>query len=704
MSIESKPTPPASNESSERSSQEYAALSADLRIEAYRWLENIASPEVGAWIAEENARTAEALKAAPVAALERRFNELSNVTEKAMPIPHAGKYFFMQRRPDEDFYMLYEKDSLNGEPRLVFDTQELHATQGLVVDPSTWEVSDNGKLLVCHVSEAATDLKSIWTIDVETGTVLPESIPQETYPHFLTWNGDSSGFWYYRSGSEAPPGEERYYRKLYFHEIGQPAENDRMVFGAGYPKDALVGIRCSDDRQHAYLAATYTAAPGDKQKTYERFIADPNDVEGTQVRICPDVTGLVSGFIHGGRVFLELREDTPNGKLISAPVAEAGKPSDAWETVLPETGASLLQVMGVGDKLVVHTMENAVSVLRVHRLDGSIEREIGLPSLGTVPFVITDPTNPKEFFFSFSSFATVPTSYRYDMATNEYEVIQKFEVRANLESLEVTEEWVVSKDGTRVPMFLVRRKDVPQDTETPTLFYAYGGFGKAMRPEFNPFILPFVEAGGTYALVCARGGGELGQAWYDAGRREHKQNTIDDVIAAIEHEIAAGHTNPKKVAIKGESNGGMVMSAVMLERPDLVQGAALIGVPVTNLLEHDKSTVGLHWIYDYGNPHDPAEIPRLRALSPVHTVRPGVEYPATLIHTGRKDDRVHPSHSYMFQALLEEAAAGDEDHLLLVEEMAGHGGSFAKSGIDKKHAMLYGFVFEKLGMDMPEKL
>jgi len=459
-----------------------------------------------------------------------------------------------------------------------------------------------------------------------------------------------------------PAGDEEYFRRIYFHRLGADWRNDPLVAGEGRPKEEWAEISASSDWRYALLSRSLDWAKNDL------FVRRLDGGAGfTPVAVGLD--GQTRGDVHGDTLYLRTNVGAPRYRIVRAPVATPGP--EHWAEVVPE-GDGVIEDFGIaGGRLVVQVLEDAHSRLRVHDLSGRLLHEVRLPTLGTVRGLSTVAERP-EAYFQFDSYAYPTAVLRLDPASGALHPVEQLACAVDLAAYETRQEWCTSKDGTRVPMFVVARRGVARDGRSPALLTGYGGFEISQTPAFDRRLLPLLERGVVFAEANLRGGGEFGRAWHEAGRLGRKQNVFDDFHAAAEHLVRAGYTASDRLAVWGGSNGGLLTGAAVVQRPELI-AAAVVAVPLLDMLRYQRFAIARLWIPEYGTAEDPAQFPFLYAYSPYHHVRPGTAYPAVLLTTAESDSRVAPLHAMKMAARLQAATAGERPVLLRVEPKAGHG-------------------------------
>jgi prolyl oligopeptidase len=584
------------------------------------------------------------------------------------------------------------RDSLNGAPRLLIDPNTW-ADDGATA-LGGWEVSEQGDRIVYSIQEGGTDWRTVRVLDVATGQPLGDEVKWVKFSG-LAWAKDGSGFFYSRF-PEPEEGEAfqslNKNHQVYFHAIGTPQSADRLMFATPDRPDLNNFAQVSDDGNWLIVSSS-----SGTDSRYEVSLVDLKR-PGSKPRV------LIPGFDNNwgyignrGSIFYFVTDkDAPRQRIVSLDVAQ---PKPVARSVVAQDEATVRSASLVGGKIIASYLKDARSDVRIHALGGALERTIELPGIGTAGGFSGDFDDP-ETFFSFTSFNRPSTIYRYDTRTGEASPWAEPKVAFNPDDYEVTQVFYSSKDGTRVPMFVVRKKGMTGPA--PTLLYGYGGFDISITPGFSPARLAWLEKGGVYAVANIRGGGEYGKEWHDGGRLANKQNTFDDFIAAGEYLKASGITSPRGLAIQGGSNGGLLVGAVVNQRPDLIDaGNASVGV--MDMLRFDRFTAGRYWVDDYGHPNREADFKTLLAYSPYHNIRPGVRYPPVLVTTADTDDRVVPGHSFKYVAALQAANPGGQmnparPHLIRIETRAGHGAGKPTDKIIEEAADVYAFLARFTGL------
>jgi len=632
----------------------------------YHWMENLDSPEVKQWVDAENKITFGYLEKIPQREqIKARMTHLWNYERYTTPFKRGGRYFYSKNDGLQNQNVYYVQDSLSGEPRVLLDPNKLSADGTVAL--SEMAISEDGKTMAYSLAASGSDWVEWHFRNIDTGKDLPD---------VLKWSKFSSGSFthdgkalYYSRYDEPKSGNKlenaNYYHKLYLHTLGTPQSEDKLVYETPEHKDWLFNGQVTNDGH--YLIINVSVGTDQRTRLYYKDLTKPN---APVVKLLDDFDAEYDFVDNDGPVFWIVTDNNaPMMRLIAIDTEHPAK-SD-WKTVIPETKDKLEGVGAVGGKLIASYLKDAYTQVNVHDESGKLEGSIQLPGIGTAEGFGGERTD-NETFFTFQSFTTPPTVYRYEVPTAKASVFRKPKVDFNPDDFEVKQVFYHSKDGTRVPMFLAYKKGIKLDGKNPTYLYGYGGFNISLTPNFVVANLVWMEMGGVYAVANLRGGGEYGTKWHEAGMKHNKQNVFDDFIAAGEWLIKNKYTSTPKLACGGRSNGGLLVGAVLTQRPDL-WGATLPGVGVMDMLRFNKFTIGWAWMSDYGNPENPADFAYLRKYSPLHNLKPGTKYPPSLIVTADHDDRVVPAHSFKFVATLQADQGGDAPELIRIETKAGHG-------------------------------
>ncbi|HSN70494.1 MAG TPA: prolyl oligopeptidase family serine peptidase [Steroidobacteraceae bacterium] len=661
----------------------------------YRWLEQDVreSPEVADWVARQNAVTMKYLHALPGRAeIERRVTELWDYERFSLPVKRGGRYFFLRNDGLQNQAVLYVQDSLDAVPRLLIDPN------GWSEDGTTaladFEPSPDGRFVAYAVQESGSDWRRIEVLDVASGERVGEPVQWAKFTS-IAWAGDGSGFFYARFPE---PEEGAAYQNLnlnhavYFHRIGAAQSQDRLVYSRPQFPEHSFSVRVTDDGR--YLLITVWKGTDER---YELVVDDLSDDAPP--------TLLIGGFEHeyalagnvGRTFYLRTNRGAPRSRIVAV---ELDDPDPArWREIVPQADATLVGANLVGTRLVANYLEHASTAVRLYTLDGQPAGRVELPGLGTASGFDGRADDP-ETFFAFASFNVPTTLYRFDVLSDEREVFKRPPVPFDPADYVVEQVFYESRDGTRVPMFISHRRDIERDGRTPTLLYGYGGFNQSITPYYSVQMMAWMQMGGILAVANLRGGGEYGKAWHDAGRLANKQNVFDDFIAAAEFLIEQRYTSPQHLGIQGGSNGGLLVAAVINQRPDLF-AAALPAVGVMDMLRFNRFTAGRFWVDDYGDPGNPQDLQTLLAYSPYHNIRRGIRYPAVLVTTADTDDRVVPAHSFKYIARLQQAQGGEAPVLIRIETRAGHGAGIPTSKRIEEVADSWAFLAYHTGREVP---
>lgn len=658
----------------------------------YRYLEE-ESKKTSYWIKDQNRYTKSLIDKIPIKKkLKQQLKKLYKIDSFGIPVPRNGYYFFMDRKGSEDLGVLYIQDGLKGKPRILIDQNKLSRDKTAVV--TSWSPSWDGKLLAYSLSEASNDRASIYVMDVDTGKKLTDIIPGELYPsRSVTWKPDNSGFWYTHRHPSAPKGEEKFHQKLYFHNLGSNFKDDPLIFGEDLAKEDTPGAVVSKDGHYLLVAIYFSSTK--KEKT-ELFLKDLNDIKSDFIPIVEGIDSLFSGSIYKDTVFIGTNYKAPKWKIMSFKIKDAGKGIKSWRNIIPEGKNYIVNRYEiVQDNLFVEILEDVHSLLKIFDLNGKFIKEITLPAIGSIDILIGEQDG-KELFFNFSAYLIPNTIYRYDIKSKQVSEFKKVKLGLNDKLFTVKQVWYPSKDGTKIPMFLVHKKGLKLNRDNPTLLYGYGGFNINTTPGFNRTIVPFLEDGGVYAEAILRGGGEFGEKWHKAGMKNKKQNVFDDFISAAEWLTKNKYTNPNKLALFGWSNGGLLVGATITQKPELAK-VAIIGAPVLDMVRYHLFHGGRHWIQEYGSAENEKEFKYLLKYSPYHNVKEE-KYPAVLILTADKDDRVHPMHAFKMAARLQQANGSANPILIRIETKAGHSGAAPIYKFVDQYSDMYSFIYWQLGI------
>ena len=659
-------------------------------IDKYRWLEDGNSSQTQKWVAEEMAYTRAVLDPLPGReAIHKRLTELLSIGSIGVP-QIGGKYYFYTRREGmQNQPVLYVREGVDGKDRVLFDANQLAADGTIALD--WFAPSENGKYLAYGTSPSGSEMSTLHILETKTGNTLPDTI-ERTRAASIAWMPDNSGFYYtrYPKKGDLPAGQERYNRHVFYHELGTDPETDPPIFGEGRDPEDWPSVSLDNDGRMLLI----TVSQG-WTKT-ELFLMDLK--RGTPpTRITTGKNFLYTASVYNGRVYIVTNEDAPRYRMF---VAEAGNyERDDWKEIIPQTGGVLKHASVWGGKIFAEYEQNATSQLTVFNIEGTKLNDIALPAIGTV-FGSGGKWDRDEIFYGFQSFTFAPSIYRYDLEKRSGSLWAKVDAPSiDPAAYEVQQEWYHSKDGTRVPMFIVHKKGLKKDGRNPTLLTAYGGFNVSMTPAFNRAAYLWMEHGGVYAVANLRGGAEFGEDWHRAGMLDKKQNVFDDMIAAAEYLIAEKYTDKDHLAIQGGSNGGLLMGAMITQHPELFR-AVVCQVPLLDMLHYQDFQIAKLWIPEYGTAENPEQFKWLYAYSPYHHVKAGTEYPAVLFMTADFDTRVDPMHAKKMAALMQASASNGKSRpiLLRIEAKAGHGAGKPVAKQIEEGTDVYSFLFWQLGV------
>jgi len=662
----------------------------------YRWLEDTDSPETAAWVKAENVLTSAYLKKLPDRVpFREELTQLMNYQRYTVPVWKGHRYVYRKNDGLQNQSVIYTLKRLSDEPTVLLDPNLL-ASDGTVAVTST-TVSDNGRLLAYEVAASGSDWNEIRVHDIDADKDLSDVVKWIKFSD-PSWTKDSKGFFYSKFPEPKASGNQTFaklgYQKLYYHLLGDPVEKDRLIYERADDPDLAFGGEVSHDGRFLLMLVNKGAEPRDL--LYFKDLGDPMapkiDAPFQPIVDMVEAEFKVAGSI-GNRLFVVTDLNAAKYKIVEIDLTNPAR--DHWKEIVPESKDLLEDATLVGGKLVVKYLIDAKNQLFVFDLAGKRESEIGLPALGTVGALSGDPDGP-ELFYLFTSFLYPSAIYRYDVNTGENTVFKKPNVDFDPAQYETKQIFYASRDGTKVPMFIVGKRGLKLDGNNPVYLTGYGGFNISMTPFFRASCASWIEKGGVFALPNLRGGGEYGREWHEAGMKEHKQNVFDDFISAAQGLIDAKYTNAKKIAIVGGSNGGLLVGAVLTQRPDLF-GAAVAEVGVLDMLRFQKFTIGWAWQSDYGSSDTPDGFQYLIKYSPLQNIKEGTCYPPTLVTTGDHDDRVVPGHSFKFAATLQAAQGCTNPVLVRIETKAGHGSGTPISKIIEEESDILAFMWDAVG-------
>lgn len=647
-------------------------------VDPYRWLEEQDSPETRAWIDSQNKYTHSLLDNLPSRPLiQKRLSELLRVDSVSTPFEQGGRYFLFKKRAADDLSILYVRQGLNGKDEILIDPHTLSPDH--TTDIGLLDVSHDGKLIIYSVRRGGQDETELRVMDVAKRKDV-DQLPNALY-RGVSLKKDGSGFYYNLQRRDTGI-------RVFYHAIGAGASKDVEVFGKGYGPDKWISASVSEDGKYLLFGVSHGWA---RNELYVQKLPD-----GPILPIVNDIDAHFDGWLAGDRLVMQTDWQSPNQRIV---VVDLNNPArEKWLTIVPEGRDAIAGFSLVGGKLFVSYLHNVATQIKIFTLEGKALGEVSLPGLGTASG-ISGRWDSNEAFFSFRSFVTPQTIYRYDAQTGKTELWARPDVPFKSADFEVRQVWYSSKDGTKVPMFLVHKKGLQPDGKLPVLLYGYGGFNVNQTPRFSSSAAIWVEHGGVYALANIRGGGEFGEAWHKAGMLDKKQNVFDDFIAAAEWLIKNKYTNPSRLAIQGGSNGGLLVGAAFTQRPELFQ-AVLCQFPDLDMIGYYRfKNNNPPALLEYGNASDPAQFKYLYAYSPYQKVKAAEKYPAVLFTTGDQDTRVPPLQARKMTARLQAASSSGKPVLLLYDTKAGHAGGRPLSKIIDDVSLELAFLFWQLRMD-----
>lgn len=660
----------------------------------YRWLENDTSAATMAWVEAERALTDEYLSHIPLRAkLKDRLTQIADYEKYGVPSKRFGKYFYSKNDGLQNQSVYYMQDADGGEPEVLLDPNKL--SDDGTVSLGGMSLSHDGKYLAYTIQRSGSDWIEIYVKDVETKELLPDHIE---WAKFSGANWYKDGFFYAaydkpEAGKEFSNVNENH--KIYYHKLGDPQEKDELFYENPAQPRYFHGVSVDEDERYMFL---YESGQGAGHTLWMR---DMNDPKGEFVQIAFDMDYQYDPIdIIDGKMYIMTNYGAPKGQVCVVDVDDLNKASiENWQVLIPENENVMVGAqMGAG-KMIVTYDQDASNHAFVYELDGTLKHEIQFPTFGSTGIV--SRYEEPEIFYAFTSFTFPTTIYKYDIESNTSEVFRAPNVDFNPEDYVTEQVFFASKDGTRVPMFLTYKKGLKKDGKNPTLLYGYGGFNITLNPSFSVMRIPFLEMGGVYAMANLRGGNEYGEEWHIAGTKLQKQNVFDDFIAAAEYLIDNKYTSPDYLAVNGGSNGGLLVGAVVNQRPELFR-VAVPQVGVMDMLRYHLFTIGWNWASDYGTSEDSEEMFKaLYAYSPLHNIKSGadVHYPAIMVTTADHDDRVVPAHSFKYTAALQYAQTGDEPKIIRIDSKAGHGGGKPMAKVIEEQSDIYAFILYNMGIE-----
>ncbi|RPD42208.1 prolyl oligopeptidase family serine peptidase [Chitinophaga barathri] len=658
--------------------------------DAYRWLEDDNAADTKTWVDAQNGVTQNYLASIPFRPqVKKRLEELWNYPRYGTPFREGKYYYFYKNDGLQNQAVLYRQEGLNGAPEVFIDPNKL-SDKGTAALGSL-SFSKDGKYCGYLIAKAGSDWQEAFVMDVASKQLLSDKLDWIKFSG-LSWKGD--GFYYSRYDApdeKSKLSKKNEFHKVYYHKVGTTQDQDQLIYVDKDHPLRNAGVGLTEDERFLILNTTEGTSGNE---LYYRDLQDPSQT---------DFKLLVKGFAYepsvvenvGDKLLLLTNHDAPNYKLVL--VDPKNPAQENWKLVIPEQKEVLQGVGTAGGKLFASYLKDASTRIVQYSVDGKLEKNIALPGIGSAGG-FGGKKEDNTLFYTFTSFVAPPTIYKYDIPTGKSEVFRRTEVKFNPADYETKQVFFTSKDGTQVPIFLSYKKGIKMNSQNPVLLYGYGGFNIPMTPGFSVSNLFFMEQGGIYAVVNLRGGSEYGEAWHKAGMLEKKQNVFDDFIGAAEYLVKEKYTSPSKLAIRGGSNGGLLVGAAMTQRPDLFK-VALPAVGVMDMLRFQKFTIGWAWVTEYGSSDKPEQFDYLVKYSPLHNLKKGTQYPATLVTTADHDDRVVPAHSFKFASALQEAHTGNNPVLIRIETQAGHGAGKPTSKLIDEAADVWSFTMYNLGMN-----
>ncbi len=661
-------------------------------VDPYRYFENPNDPDTKLYVEEELNYTRSILDPLPGRdKINARLSQLLMIGTVGAPQLGGRYYFHTRREGNQNQPILYVREGLNGIDHSLVDANQMSADGTVALD--WWYASEDGKYVAYGTSPGGSEVSTLHVIETASGKLLPDSI-ERTRAASLAWKHDNSGFFYtrYPKKGEVPAGQEVYYRHVFYHALGTDPAQDPLIFGEGRAPEWWPNVNLSDDGRWLLIDEEHGWT---KTQLFLQDLTTKNPP--TEITAGKDFQYI--GDFFEGKLYITTNEDAPHYRVFVVDTANPKR--ENWKEIIPQSDAVLQNASVTGGKLLAQYEHNATSELKLFSLDGKKLADIPLPSIGNV-FSVSGRYDRNEIFFGFQSFTVPPSVYRVDLNNVQSTLWAKVDAPSiDPSQYEVQQVWYASKDGTKVPMFVVSKKGIEKNGQNPTLLTGYGGFNISSTPAFSRSAYLWMEHGGIYAVANLRGGAEFGEEWHRAGMLEKKQNVFDDFIAAGEYLIAQKYTDKDHLAIQGGSNGGLLMGAMITQRPDLFR-AVICQVPLLDMLRYQNFQIAKLWIPEYGSADDAAQFNWLYAYSPYHHVKQGVEYPAILFMTGDTDTRVDPMHAKKMAALLQaeakNGASQQKPILLRIETKAGHGQGKPVTKQIEESTDVYSFLFWQLGL------
>ncbi|HRA60831.1 MAG TPA: prolyl oligopeptidase family serine peptidase [Bacteroidia bacterium] len=654
----------------------------------YRWLENDTAEDVKKWVTEENKVTFGYLEKIPFRnKIKERLTDIFNYPKYSNPF-RAGEYYFFSKNDGlQNQSVIYYQKGLDGKPEVFLDPNTMSSDGTAAV--SLLGFSKDKKYVAYAINQSGSDWQTIYVMEVATKKLMSDKLD---WVKFSGASWKDNGFYYARY--DAPPkgkefSQKNEYHKIYYHRLGDTQDKDVLVYENKNKPLRYYGASVTEDERFLII---YVSEGTDGTEMYYKDLQSNQKDFGLLFAGFEDNYSVINNI--GDKLLVQTDAGAPNQRVVLVDPKNPKK--ENWKDVIPEKPELLESAATGGGKLFVSYLKDVTTHVYQYSLEGNLEHEIALPALGSA-FGFSGDKDDALIFYTFTSFTYPPTIYKYNIASGKSDIWQKSDVKFNPDEYETKQVFYNSKDGTKVPMFLVYKKGIKLDGNNPTLLYGYGGFNISLTPSFSTSRLILLENGGVFALANIRGGGEYGEKWHEAGKLLKKQNVFDDFIAAAEYLIKEKYTSSSKLAIQGGSNGGLLVGACMLQRPDLYR-VAFPAVGVMDMLRYHKFTVGWGWAVEYGSSDSLENFKNLYAYSPLHNIKEGVEYPATMVTTADHDDRVVPAHSFKFIATLQERYKGNRPQLIRIDVKAGHGAGKPTSKIIEEQADIWSFMFYNMGI------
>ena len=671
-------------------------------VDPYRYLENPDDPDTRLYVEQELAYTRSILDPLPGRdKIHARLSQLLAIGTVGAPQMGGNYYFHTRREGNQNQPVLYVREGQNGalnEPdRVLLDVNKLAADGTIALD--WWYASDDGRYVAYGTSPGGSEISTLRVLETASGTLLPDSI-ERTRAASLAWKPDNSGFFYtrYPKKGDVPEGQEVYYRRVFYHALGGDPAHDPLIFGEGRDPEWWPNVSLSEDGRWLLINEEHGWT---KTEMFLQDLTSDRTSKNPPVEITDGKDFLYGADFFEGKLYITTNEEASQYRVF---VADAAYPRrENWKEIIPQSDAVLQNASVTGGRLLAQYQRNATSELKLFALDGRKIADIPLPAIGDV-FSVTGRYDREEIFFGFQSFTVPPSVYRVDLSSMKSALWAKVDAPSiDPSAYDVQQVWYVSKDGTKIPMFVVHKRGIEKNGKNPTLLTGYGGFNVSLTPTFSRSMYLWMEHGGIYTVANLRGGSEFGEDWHRAGMLDKKQNVFDDFIAASEYLIAQKYTDKDHLAVSGGSNGGLLMGAMITQRPDLFR-AAVCAVPLLDMLRYQNFQIAKLWIPEYGSADDAGQFDWLYAYSPYHHVKPGQEYPAVLFMTGDTDTRVDPMHAKKMAALMQAEAknsdSNDKPILLRIETKAGHGQGKPVTKQIEESTDMYSFLFWQLGIKL----